>query len=269
VNWLPDDTTPLLEAALAYTRNGLRVFPCIGKTPAIASKDGGRGFHDATTDEAQIRAWWKRWPSANIGLPMGQRDWFAFDVEREGIATRERLEAEHGPFPFTLRSATGGGGEHWIFVAPNAGEIVNRSKVAAGCDTRTLGGYIIAPPSIHPDTGVVYSWFVRCTPVAAPEWLLSLLPRKTKQEAPRSRVWVVPSITGGSKRERYARAVLRGLAKEIAECAEGGRNDALNRAWWRIAQFRDVIDKSEAFETLREAALHCGLEEREIETVLR
>ena len=34
------------------------------------------GFKDATTDEKQIRAWWKRWPNANIGAPTG----IAFDV---------------------------------------------------------------------------------------------------------------------------------------------------------------------------------------------
>ena len=30
------------------------------------------GFHDATTDELLIRAWWEKWPTANVGIATGQ-----------------------------------------------------------------------------------------------------------------------------------------------------------------------------------------------------
>jgi len=72
----------LLDAALEYAARGWHVFPChtptsddcscgrdcgwIGKHPQTIN-----GLKDATTDEATIRRWWKRWPQANIGLATG------------------------------------------------------------------------------------------------------------------------------------------------------------------------------------------------------
>ena len=56
-----------LEAALGYARVGTAVFPCnpLDKKPLTSS-----GFKNATKDEAQIRAWWQKWPSAMIGAPI-------------------------------------------------------------------------------------------------------------------------------------------------------------------------------------------------------
>jgi hypothetical protein len=58
----------MLEAALAYARHGIPVFPLVpnGKTPLTA-----HGFKDATTDEAKIMEWWSTTPEANIGMPTG------------------------------------------------------------------------------------------------------------------------------------------------------------------------------------------------------
>ena len=57
-----------LDAALEYASGRMPVFPCnpLDKKPLTA-----HGFKDATTDEAQIRAWWTRWPNAMVGAPTG------------------------------------------------------------------------------------------------------------------------------------------------------------------------------------------------------
>ena len=49
------------------------------------------------------------------------------------------------------------------------------SKIAPGIDVRGDGGYVLAPPSIHP-TGRRYEWSVDCASslAEAPAWLLSL-----------------------------------------------------------------------------------------------
>jgi hypothetical protein len=62
--------TNMLTAALEYAAKGLPVFPCshIDKSPLV----GKGGFHKATTDPDQIRAWWKQWPDAMIGMPTGK-----------------------------------------------------------------------------------------------------------------------------------------------------------------------------------------------------
>ena len=45
----------MLTTALEYAARGWPVLPLWGKRPAIAKRHGGRGVHDATTDEATIR----------------------------------------------------------------------------------------------------------------------------------------------------------------------------------------------------------------------
>ena len=64
----PAVAVDFLAAALEYAALGLRVFPCLprDKRPAVA-----HGFKEATTDADQIRAWWTRWPDANIGIATG------------------------------------------------------------------------------------------------------------------------------------------------------------------------------------------------------
>jgi Bifunctional DNA primase/polymerase, N-terminal len=67
-----------LAAALRYASQGVPVFPLAprSKFPLISAANGGHGLHDATTDAAQIQAWWMAHPTANIGLRTG----VVFDV---------------------------------------------------------------------------------------------------------------------------------------------------------------------------------------------
>lgn len=158
-----------LDAALGIARRGFAVFPlwemgynesqdanlCVcdkgkdctrpAKHPRIA-----KWRESATRDEKQIRAWWRRWPTANIGLVVGVRDdgcvW-ALDVDGdEGRAQLAAIEAERGALPPTLTVRSGGGGEHRIFVSES---VVGNAAVASCIHVRGEGGYLVAPPSLH------------------------------------------------------------------------------------------------------------------------
>ena len=88
------------------------------------------------------------------------------------------LEHAHGPLPRTVEALTGGGGRHIYFAHPG-GAVRNKVGIAQGLDLRGDGGYVVAPPSMHP-SGRRYEWEVSRhpdgTPLAPlPHWLLSIV----------------------------------------------------------------------------------------------
>jgi hypothetical protein len=62
-------TSQVLTTAVMLARAGIPVFPCAagGKQPLTT-----HGFQDASSDPAELTAWWRRWPDANLGLPTGR-----------------------------------------------------------------------------------------------------------------------------------------------------------------------------------------------------
>jgi hypothetical protein len=170
---LPDDD--LAGHALLYARNGWEVLPLRGKLPLIpgAHPTGdplrgrckgtcgrhGHGVLDATSDLATVDAWWSRWPNANIGIRVPEHC-FVLDVDPRhgGDARLRELEAANGLLPATMTaySGRGDGGRHIWFTHP--GGHLSAARLPRGLDLKTHAGYVVAPPSIHPDTGGRYRW---------------------------------------------------------------------------------------------------------------
>jgi len=184
----------LKEAALRYARMGWFVFPLQvrGKLPMIPKSEGGKGGEDATADPERISAWWERWPQANIGLATGYK-FLVLDIDPKdkGDESLQFLLQHHGPLPETLEQITGSGGIHYLFASPDFRVRNSQGKnggIAEGLDIRGWHGYIVAAPSIHPDTGVAYAWYKSETPLEdrplapAPPWLLDWL-RKHAQKS--------------------------------------------------------------------------------------
>ena len=153
-------TVSKLDAALTYTARGWAVLPLNGKLPAIAKADGGRGVHDATTDNDTIRDWWTRNPDYNIGVAAGAASGFwVLDVDGdEGEESGAELEAEFGSLPETVEQLTGRG-RHLLFKY-NGEPIKNAVAFRPGLDTRSDGGYIVVEPSYHQGSKRNYAWEV-------------------------------------------------------------------------------------------------------------
>jgi putative DNA primase/helicase len=137
------------------------------------------GYKDATTDEHAILAWWARWPNANVGVVTGAASGVVvldIDPRDGGLESLQELMDRHGPLPQTPIAESGGGGLHYYFAA--RGEIRSR-KIAPGVELKADGGYIVAPPSLHPN-GKPYRWLKGHSPkdlplAELPEWILSPL----------------------------------------------------------------------------------------------
>ena len=150
----------LKEWALYYADMGLAVFPLIPKDKRPATENGCKA---ATTNKQKISDWWDKHPDSNIGIATGSISGglvvIDLDVdENKGINGYEVLkewQQENGELPESWQSITGRGGYHLFF----RDFAVNHNRVGLydGIDIRGEGGYIVAPPSIHPN-GRRYEW---------------------------------------------------------------------------------------------------------------
>lgn len=153
---MADET--MLDAALSYAGMGFRVFPLVPKTKRPITANG---FKNATADEAKIKDWWGKKPDCNIGIACGEGI-AVIDIDLDesagenGFATVVAWEKEHGALPKTARALTGDNGMHLFYRVD--GECPCSANKGKGIDIRGDGGYVVAPPSIHPDTGTAYAW---------------------------------------------------------------------------------------------------------------
>lgn len=202
----------VLDAALAYSRLGWSVVPIAPheKRPLVPWTD----FQHRTASEAEIRAWFTRWPDANVGIVTGAVSGLVvidIDPHHGGVESIRRVERDHGALPRTVEVETGGGGRHLYFRHPGR-PVANRVGLAPGIDLRADGGLVVAPPSRHP-SGRPYR-FVQgqdpgATPAAPlPEWFLE---------------WFL--ATAGAAGHGHAVAYWRNLVK--TGMREGNRNNTI------------------------------------------
>jgi hypothetical protein len=166
--------TTMLDAAISYAHRGILVFPCKPRSNEPLIKDWQ---NKATTDENQVRAWWSKWPGANIGIPTGAGNRFiTLDIDEGG---EETLKKNGWTTPLTVMVKTADG-FHAYFKHPG-GYVKNRtgdSALDSGVEVKGDGGYVIAPPSIHPDTGESYEYMLSPEDAGiaiCPEWLLKAI----------------------------------------------------------------------------------------------
>jgi len=172
------DSLSILEAALAYARAGLRVFPVIRATKRPLTDHGA---YDGTTDEAKIREWWKENPGANVAIALDGLVLVDFDPRHGAPESRDEIIATFGPWPDTAEAITGSGGRHLYFRARN--RLHPAGKLSAGVDCKSGPGcYAVAPPSIHASERR-YTWDGLADPLEAlrnlppaPDWVYRRTP---------------------------------------------------------------------------------------------
>ena len=243
------------EAAAALAYRGWPVFPCRrrGKRPLTP-----HGFQDATTDPEQIKAWWKRWPKANIGYATGNLVVVEVDGEL-GLRTRTRLTAEGRTWPVTLTSMSGRPGLHFYYRPPSGVRVANAAGlspagrgIGPGIDVRGHGGYVVVPPSVHP-SGRVYRWSVRAEPAPLPLWMLEALRPPGPVLRPRE----------GEVTTAYAEAALEGECEAVRTAPDGTLNDTLNRAAFKVGTMvPEGLSEDAARSALLRSAVQNGHPER-------
>jgi hypothetical protein len=242
----------LLNAALEYAEKGFPVFPLNGKIPAMVM---GKDFQNATTDPATIRAWWTNgYSNCNIGLVTGSRsNLVVLDIDNKqaanGFASLEQITSKIGPLPKTAIQRTGNG-QHYFYQC-NGNEIRNSAgRIAPGIDVRGEGGYIVASPSIHPDTQQSYEWIDGKSPTNSQ---LPVFPAAVFSASANDN----SSIAKAAGKQGDGNKKLEKACKKIISAEDGSQNDTLNRQSFKIGRLvgGGLVDKHEAFSKLCEAGM--------------
>lgn len=260
------------DAAPGLAAAGFRVFPCAprGKVPLTA-----HGCLDATTDEALIGRWTLEHPGANIGVATG-RGLVVVDVDgQEGAESLAALVLEHAPGRRSVEIfgtacvATGSGGCHYWYAAPAGVEVRNSAgRLRPGLDVRGDGGYVLAPPSVHPN-GRPYRWRHMAWIAPMPEWLLELVRRPAELSA--RPVLERRRLPAGQAGTRYGLSALEAETAAVRAAAVGTRNDRLNAASFALGQLvaGGELAGAAAVDELEAAALASGLSEGEARRTIR
>jgi len=259
---LAEKENPLLAAALSYAARGWPVFPL---EPAGKVPDGRlapHGLRDATCDTQRIRGWWRASPAANVGLRTGDRiDVVDIDSDPAREALLERVaDATAG----ALVVRTGRGWHLWF----SSSGLASRAGIIEGVDTRGRGGYVVAPPSVHP-SGARYAFVDDAGAVLdrPPDTALARVPPAlaelcTRRDEPVRELGPIPIRTSI---DVYARRALERECADLASAAEGGRNHRLNRAAFAMGTLvgARALRARDAADALLEAARSSGLPEAE------
>jgi hypothetical protein len=264
-----------------YATRGLKVFPLwwpVGDMcacPKRAACDSpakhplnGNGCTGATADLDVVRAWWRRWPDANVGLAAGGNGFAILDVDPkaggfESFGELAILVQDTTGIDLldTLGQTTGSGGLHLLFTAPEGG-VANGAPAfpgLPGLDVRGRGGYIVAPPSMHV-SGRRYEWDIIADPAPWPD-ILTVLRTPVPKPRPQQRHPRVAACSAG----RYGEKALTAECDRVAGTAQGGRNHQLVTSAYRIGQLvgGGQLSRDEAARALYDAALQCGLSDKE------
>lgn len=296
--------TDRAEWAVAYAAAGFHVFPChVIRSDGTCSCAAGRvcdspgkhpacrnGVLDATDDAEVIEKVWERY-DWNIGLATGHR----FDVldldAPEATLGLEAAIREHEPDwdvaelgRFDPPMVITGKGMH-VYFQPVGN---NRARLAPQVDWRGKGGYVVAPPSVHP-SGAEYHWTgcmsgatsARCAALweAIPPAPVPLV-RMVRREGPWERLEPDP-VPVVDRSDILARLDVEragtsgeGLVLTMAEAVQGERNHVM--FWCLCRAFTDyLVGRVDAAELeklvneIQEAAHENGLGRHEIDKSTR
>ncbi len=120
------------------------------------------GFYAATRDPKTIRRMLALNPRGMLAIRTGTPSGLVvadIDPGNGGMASLNELVAKSW-LPPTRFVRTGSGGLHLYYRHPGPHTKIpnNAGKLGPGVDIRGDGGYVVAPPSVHPHTRQPYTW---------------------------------------------------------------------------------------------------------------
>ncbi len=267
------------DAAIAYAEAGVSVIPLTGKKAGFWADAQKR-----PSSIGRIQYWDTAGQLNNVGIVCGAVSGNLVVIDCDGIGAVKMFTERFPELRQTFVVITGSRkGAHYYFYTA----LLPRTVRATGIDTggalgnielRADGHYVVAPPSIHPDTHKPYV-IGRALPVKrlasleyVGEWLNSIRPKMSTAAAPKpsgAGGHTSDPVTGMTDRDGkrinnpkgYARTALNGECEKVARTPSNGRNIQLNEAACKMGGFigDGWIDRQVVEAALFGAAAACGL----------
>jgi Bifunctional DNA primase/polymerase, N-terminal len=226
-------SSTVYAAALAYAKLGISVLPCVGKKPAVTY---WQPFQKRAASAGIIRNWHESGLLHNVGIICGQVSGGLVVIDLDGDQAIEAFKIRFPGYDNTYSVISGSGhGMHLYYRCVTSAPFWPPTTRVVGTpfgniELRADGCYVIAPPSIHPDSGQPYRIandrdiaFVvgELRPVV--EWIKSLMRQKHGGTLP-------PASGKVHRATAYGLAALRGESADVARALPGERNNRLYRA---------------------------------------
>jgi hypothetical protein len=220
---------PLIMAMGEFIARGWPVIPLAGKSPLIPWKE----FQARLPTSEEVTQWFSSTQVTGLGIVTGMFSGLVV-VDCDSRQDAEFWSKEHGGS--SLIVDTGGGGVHFYYAMPDGNEVGNRVRIMGRqIDIRGDGGYVAAPPSLHP-SGTRYTWRTRQLDKALPAFDVAWLTVADQKEK------IGNGVAAGSVRK-----VVAYISKIHAVAGEGGHNATFRAA----CKLRDAgLSKDEALAIL-------------------
>lgn len=255
------------EAAKFYADEGISVLPLVGKKPKFDWLD--RQYERATT--GRISMWNYNGFFGNVGIVCGQVSGNLIVIDLDGREAVMKWEIAWPQYFHTFTVATGSGEGKHVYLRPDVLPATTRACGLPGIgniELRANGCYVVAPPSIHPETQRPYVvendepvMRVRdLQPVVL--WLIDLMEAKkpAPQPAPTVKCQTAPVAL---RTMRWAEAALVYECGNLRATPGGNQNNQLNRAAYNMGQIvaDGHIDRMTVEQSLLNTALAIGQDE--------
>jgi hypothetical protein len=247
----------LAHAAYDAIDRGWQIIPIAYGTKQPAA---GYGLDHRVVDHDDLHRAWRRHPDAQLAIACAPSGLVAFDADVRHGADLHALERA-GDLPAT-RVVRTPGGMHTIFATSGDLRFPRYPHAFPGYEIKHRG-YVLAPPSHHPDGGQ-YELVHDDDPAPIPASLVEIV---TRPECPKNAAAVLRSPANparrryGSASTSYVRAVIVGAYDDVVHAPHGERNNTLNRSAFTYGRLigAGVLDETRAIAALLKAADLCGL----------
>lgn len=252
----------LIEAAFDYLDRGLSVIALSGKMPN--GKVHKHGLHSAFTPdrryvpetEVSVEGGMLASETTGVGILTGPV-YYVVDIDGEEGAQAWKALAGDRFMPDRWVAKTGRGLHLWVADI----EPWPTTKLGEKLDFKGVGGYVAAPPSMHPD-GHRYEWLLPPgdePPLEMPDPLrLHLVDIRAAREAALVNKQMRRQVPVEDRDPNliYADVSFDGIIESVSKSGEGNRNNLL---FWAAATMAEDGASEEDFDSLLNAAAAAGL----------